>query len=259
MTPDQHLEIVRVEGMRLATMPDTSLDEPVPALPDWTVERVVRHVGKIHQWVTALLQAPGDADINAAAATTRGMPHGTECLPAYRESLEEMLDAFAASDPDRTVATFLGPATVRFWARRQAHEVTVHRIDAADAVHAGGGSAPVPIDPEGALDGVDEWLHVFVATRYLQRVDAVEAALRNRTVGIDLGGGTGWKVHFAADGSGCEVTSAATRTQLDSSDVLLIGTPEATLLTCWRRRPLGNLEVHGDVLLAEVFHDTLRF
>ena len=259
MTPDQHLEIVRTEGLRLAALPDSSLDAPVPALPEWTVERVVRHVGKIHQWVTALLQLPEDADVNAAAAATPGMPHGAECLPAYREALQEMLDEFGAADPDRAVASFLGRATMRFWARRQAHEVTIHRVDAADAVAAAGGPAPEPIDVTSAIDGVDEWLSVFVATRYAQRFGAADATLHGRTLGIDVGDDIGWTVHFADDGSDCEMTPVATRASLDATDALLTGTPEAMLLTCWRRRPLKTLSVEGNRALAEVFHDTLRF
>lgn len=255
-TPAQHVEILRTEGGRLASMPVELLAAPVPALPDWTLERVVRHTGKIHQWVTGLLDGPPDVDLRGVAAATAGIPHGAECLPAYRAALDDVVTALDGQEPDRPVASFLGVSDVRFWSRRQAQEVTVHRIDAADAVHAAGGPVPDPIDPAGAIDGIDEWLHVFVANR---RTAATDDPLRSRTVGIDAGEGIGWTVDFAGDGSGCKLTQEATRTQLDSADVRLSGSPETMLLVCWRRRPLESLDVHGDHELAAAFHDTLRF
>jgi len=259
LSPTQHLDILRAEGGRLAAMPAEHLDAPVPSLPDWTLERVVRHTGKIHQWVTGLVAAPPDVDANAVSAELPGIPRGPECLPAYRSALDGVLAALAAHDPDRAVASFVGVDDVRFWCRRQAHEVTVHRIDAADAVRAAGGPVPEPVDPAGALDGIDEWLHVFVATRHAQRFGAFDAALRGRTVGLDAGDGTGWRVHFAQDGNGCDVVQTTTRDELDSAGVRLAGTPEMLLLTCWRRRPLDTLDVRGDRASAQAFHETLRF
>ena len=259
MSAAQHLDILRAEGARLASMPTDWLDAPVPSLPDWTLERVVRHTGKIHQWVTGLLAAPPDVDPRAVSAAAAGMPRGADCLPAYRAVLDEVVAALAAHEPDQPVASFMGVDDVRFWCRRQAHEVTVHRMDAADAVHATGGPAPELVDPRGAVDGIDEWLHVFVATRHAQRIGSFDEALRSRTVGIGADGGTGWMVRFADDGTGCEVEAVAKNSQFDAADALLTGTPESLLLACWRRRRLDTVEVLGDRGLAEAFHDTFRF
>jgi hypothetical protein len=44
------------------------------------------------------------------------------------------------------------------WARRQAHELVVHRMDLEGAA----GRAPAPVDPVLAEDGVDELLTVVV-------------------------------------------------------------------------------------------------
>ena len=55
------------------------------------------------------------------------------------------------------------PAPREFWARRQAHETTIHR---ADAVAAGLGrrprSAELDLDPAFAVDGLDELLTGFL-------------------------------------------------------------------------------------------------
>jgi uncharacterized protein (TIGR03083 family) len=259
LIPAQHLDILRAEGARLAAMPADFLDAPVPSLPDWTVERVVRHTGKVHQWVAGLLAAPPDVDAAAVSAALPGIPRGPECLPVYRSALDGVVAALSAHDPDRPVASFVGVDDVRFWCRRQAHEVTVHRIDAADAVHAAGGPTPDPIEPAGARDGIDEWLHVFVATRHAQRFGTFDAALYGRIVAINAGDDAGWTIRFAEDGTGCDISRAASRSALDVADARLAGAPEAVLLTCWRRRPLDTLDLRGDRGVAEVFHETLRF
>jgi uncharacterized protein (TIGR03083 family) len=259
LNPAQHLDILRAEGARLAAMPADLLDASVPSLPDWTLERVVRHTGKVHQWVTGLLAAPPDVDPRAVSAATAGLPRGAGCLPAYRTALADVVEALASHDPDRPVASFLGAGDVRFWCRRQAHEVTVHRVDAADAVHATGGPAPEPVDPSGAIDGIDEWLSVFVATRHAQRFGPFDDALRGRTIGIDAGDPARWTVRLTDDGTGCEISHSATRGELGVADSSLAGDPGAVLLACWRRRPLDTLDVRGDRALAETFHDTLRF
>ncbi|AQA22439.1 mycothiol maleylpyruvate isomerase N-terminal domain protein [Rhodococcus sp. MTM3W5.2] len=138
MTPDQHLETLRTEGLRLAAMPAAALDAHVPTVPGWTLERVVRHTGRVHRWVRTTLAAGPGAELHGAGQP-ESLPRGPDCLPAYRESLEQLLAEISAHDFDRGAPTFAGPGTVGFWARRQAHEVAVHRVDAADALHAAGG------------------------------------------------------------------------------------------------------------------------
>jgi uncharacterized protein (TIGR03083 family) len=259
MQPADHLLLLEREGLRLAAMPVDALDAPVPNLADWNVERVVRHVGKIHQWVTGLVAAAPDADVGAVAAATKGIPRGPDCLPAYRESLDEVLDALRSCDPDRPTATFVGPDTARFWCRRQAHEVAVHRIDAADACHAAGGDAHEPIDDVGALDGIDEWCTVFVATRRRQTSGATESPLRRCTVAVRAEGGAtlearSWTLPFDETGLVPGVQPGN-----HSPDVTLRGPAPGVFLTCWRRRALATLDVSGDDELAETFIDTMRF
>jgi len=257
MTPGRHLEVLRSEGQRLAELPAEALSAPVPSLPDWTLERVVRHTGKIHKWVTAGLDAGPGADLAAIADACTGLPEGPACLPAYRESVEAVHAALACRDPHEPAATFAGAADVAFWCRRQAHEVAVHRIDGADAVHAAGGPPPAALDVEAAADGVDEWLRLFLAVRWPQRSGALPSELVGRTMhlhGTDDPGpavGAEWVVAFTP--GGVEVQPIHAR-----GDVALRGRAEDLLLTLWRRRGLDLLDVIGDRHVAEVLHDTVR-
>lgn len=242
----------------MAALDPELLAAPVPGLDDWTLERVVRHLGRVHRWVTGLLAAPADADPAAVAGAAPSLPRGQACLDAYGEALAEMLAAFDRADPDRPVASFAGPADVRFWARRQAHEVAVHRIDAQDAVHAAGGSSPDPLDPASSADGVAEWLEVFAANHRLSD----GSPLLGRSFGfvatdptVDPAP-TGWLLRYHADGTGASVVSGTGDS--DGVDATLAGPAGTLLLALWRRRALGDVTVTGDSALAAALVDTIR-
>lgn len=254
MEKARHLDALLTEGRRLAAMPPNHLDAPVPSVPGWTLERVVRHTGKIHQWVAAVIAAGPDADLDAIASDLEGIPRGPGCLAAYAEALDAVHAALGALEPDEPVASFVGATTARFWQRRQAHEVTVHRVDASDAVHAAGGPAPEPVSPAVAADGIDEWARVFLATRWNQRFGPFPPETDGWTVHVH-GSDTEdaeWLLAFA-DGS---VTVEATHAK---GDVALRGTAEELLLALWRRRPLETLDVVGERAVAERLLDLAKF
>ncbi len=246
MTPDQHLVMLQTEGMRLAAMPADALGAPVPTVPGWTLEQVVRHTGKVHRWVAATLAAGPDATM--APVDGLSLPRGPECLAAYREALDSLLAELSTRDFDRAAPTFAGPGTVRFWARRQAHEAAVHRVDAADAVHGAGGRAPDAVDAHGAADGVDEWVRLMVP----RALPAVPKTLQGKSVhlhGTDTPDAE-WLLTFTP--TGVHVVSGHAK-----GDVAVRGTAEELLLTMWRRRPLAALEVIGDVDVAHRMVDAV--
>jgi hypothetical protein len=257
MKMGRHLEIVRHEGELLASLPADALDAPVPTVEGWTLQHVVRHTGKVHQWVTGALRlGPGQgmADIGELP----GMPKGPECLPAYREALDAMLAAFAEHEPSDAVPTFAGQGDAAWWARRQAHEVAVHRTDGSDAVAAAGGPPSATLAADGAADGVDEWAAFFLAVRWGQRFGALPEDLAGRTVhlhGTDdpaPAENSEWLITFGAEGCVVEQTHA-------KGDVALRGPASDLFLTMWRRRPLATLDVIGDSVVAERMLDLARF
>ncbi len=258
MDATRHLELLRMEGGRLAAMPVEMLGATVPSLPDWTVERVLRHTGKIHQWVTAMLAGGPDQPVEAASANLAGIPAGPECLPAYRRALDAVVAELECHEPDAPANTFAGLGTAGFWYRRQAHEVAVHRIDAADAVHAAGGPAPEALTVDGAADGIDEWANLFLVTRWSQRNEAFPSGLTGHTVHIHgtddpaPADGAEWLLTFTGNGVQVEATHA-------KGDVALRGPAQTLLLTMWRRRPLSTVDAIGDVTVAERLLDIAQF
>lgn len=255
MEPARHLEILRTEGERLASVPIDSLDAPVPTIEGWTVERVLTHTGKVHQWCAAVLALPEGgsmADIGELA----GMPRGPEAVPAYRRSLDAVLNAFSERIPTSPAPSFVGAVDVAWWLRRQAHETAVHRIDAYDAIAASGGPAPDPVDTDAAADGVDEWATMLLPWRTGPN-HPLPDDLVGRTVhlhGTDEPGPVGgaeWLLTLDRQSVAVERTHA-------KGDVALRGPAHDLLLAIWRRRPVASLDVFGDVELAGRFLDEAR-
>lgn len=245
----RHLEILRHEGELLAAMPVEALDAPVPTIEDWTLERVLRHTGKVHQWVTGLLRLPAGVETDQVGELP-GIGRGAQALTDYRSALDALLEAFASREANEEVPSFIGPADVAWWGRRQAQEVSVHRVDAADAVHAATGAPVAALQADGAADGVDEWARVFLATRWGQRFGDFPEDLAGRTLhlhGTDaqpVGENTEWLLAFTPEG-------LAVTTGHAKGDVVLRAPVADLLLTLWRRRPLDGVEVLGDRALAE--------
>jgi hypothetical protein len=257
MEPARHLEILRRETDLVGALDASVLDAPVPALADWNVERVVRHLGKLHQWVMGMLDLEPDQAMGDLAPLA-GLPKGPDCLPAYRDAAAAMITRMEAEDPTRPCLNFAGAGTVAWWMRRQAQEVAVHRVDAHDAVHAAGGPAPVPLDADGAADGIDEWARFFLAIRWAQRFGELPGDLAGGTVhihGTDDPApvdGAEWLLTFTPEGVEVDATHA-------KGDVALRGSANDLLLALWRRRPLDSLDVIGDAAFARRLLEVAQF
>lgn len=254
MEPARQLELLRTEGARLAAMPADHLDSPVPGLPDWTVERVLRHTGKVHRWVTAALDAAPEGPVPAVES----LPRGPELIEAYAEALGSVVDALAATDPGRPAWTFRGPGDVAFWYRRQAHEVAVHRMDAADAVAAAGGPEPEPLAVDGASDGIDEWLELFLPGFWVGRREEPAADLHGsyRLVATDSQPPLDRSIRI---GETITTATVAADGAARSTDVTSLRGPAADLLlVLWRRRAPDTVELNGDIARIHRLLDTVQ-
>ncbi|WP_394615137.1 maleylpyruvate isomerase N-terminal domain-containing protein [Lentzea sp. JNUCC 0626] len=135
-------------------------DAPVPSCPEWTVRDLVRHQAEVHTWAAeALVTTPGNGRPKWPHA-----PEGfDEALSWWETGLSLLLDRLRETPADRPAWTFQGPMLAGFWARRQAHETSIHRLDAELAT--GRDLPALTFDPEFAADGVDEYLTVLVGRR----------------------------------------------------------------------------------------------
>lgn len=124
-------------------------DAVVPTCPKWTVSRLVSHIGRVHSWVNAALADPSGQDVTPE----RPPADWAELLPWWDEQLSRMLAGLADPKAPAWLPFKAYPQVAGSWARRQAHEAAIHRLDAE---HALVDEPPVVFDPELAVDGIDE-------------------------------------------------------------------------------------------------------
>jgi uncharacterized protein (TIGR03083 family) len=153
-------ERVGVLGQELAaglTSASDGLEVTVPWVPAWTARELIGHLGTVHRWATGILRAgttdPPPMEIPDA-------PPVNELLDWYGEGLSALVTTLRTTPPDAP-AWHMSPAAEKVaasWARRQAHELVVHRMD----LEAAAGVPHATLDPALAEDGVDELLTIVV-------------------------------------------------------------------------------------------------
>ncbi|HET9442811.1 MAG TPA: maleylpyruvate isomerase family mycothiol-dependent enzyme [Acidimicrobiales bacterium] len=235
MEPPELLRAIRREGEAMAAAADGHLDRPVPSCPGWDVARVVDHVGRIHRWVAAMVEA---------GATERPPfpPRSAEVGAAWlRYGVSALVATLEAAGPDAPVWNFrvdrdglrgaAGPGTARFWFRRQAVETAVHRWD----VELAATGTPGPIEGELGVTGVDEVLDVLVADRPVTAPGSVHLHATDTERGE-------WTVRADDDGPGLVVGHGHAK-----GDAAVRGAAGDLLLWLWGRSvPAGRLEAFGD-------------
>ncbi|CAM5267525.1 maleylpyruvate isomerase family mycothiol-dependent enzyme [Streptomyces avidinii] len=232
------------EGELLAEVAERAgTDAAVPTCPGWRVTDLLRHTGSVHRWATAYvaerrLEPVGFPD---APELVDG-----ELLEWFREGHADLVRTLTEAPADVQCWTFLPtapPSPVAFWARRQAHETAVHRMDAESAL----GVVFSPVEPEFAEDGVDELLTGFHA-RPRSRVRTPEPKVV-RVRAADTG--AVWTVHLSA--------APARTVQGDTgepADCELTGEAAWLYEALWNRVPLAGPGVTGDQALARLWTET---
>ena len=171
LTADELVAVVDIEARQLADEAErVLLGDPVPTCPDWTVADLIGHIGGVHRWATAIVSRALGQNLPAAqeAALLQTPEQQAELLPWFRAGAEQVVDALRAAPEDLQAFRFLSnaPPARQFWARRQAHETTIHRVDLV-AARLGRipSTAEAAVAHQLALDGIDELVSGFVPRR----------------------------------------------------------------------------------------------
>jgi uncharacterized protein (TIGR03083 family) len=209
------------------------LEVTVPWIPEWTARDLVQHLGTVHRWATAIVRA-GHADHPPREAISA--PHADALLEWYATGLTELVATLRTTPPDKP-AWHMSPGAPKVaasWARRQAHELVVHRMDLEAA-------AAVPharVDPELAADGIDELLRIIVPrwahTEPLSSADATVSVTSTDTGHSWTVTVRGGAVHVVTEQSGtvdAQLSGSATQLLLHlwgrPADVVTAGDPAA--------------------------------
>lgn len=237
--------IVEQQGAALVDAAGVDPTAVVPAAPGWDVTELVRHVSLAHARASVILRT-GTMERPSRDNGMLPEPPENGILDWYRATLDELVaDLRALDDAERPVYAF-SPEHQRagFWTRRMAHETTVHRVDAEQAV----GRPVGPIDPAFAVDGIDELLTVFVPT-----LGAGRSPGGGRVVHLHATDAQGeWLIRFVDDDMVVEAGHG-------KGDVAVRGPAAELHLWLWGRLPLTGFEVFGDRGAAEALREATTF
>ncbi|MEU8433137.1 maleylpyruvate isomerase family mycothiol-dependent enzyme [Streptomyces sp. NPDC029216] len=240
----EYVEMLAREGELLADEAERAgTDAVVPTCPEWRVADLLRHTGAVHRWAAGYV---ADGLLEPAPFPQAPELAGAELLAWFREGHAELVRVLTEAPEELRCWTFLptaAPSPLAFWARRQAHETTVHRFDAQSAR----GVAFDAVSPEFAEDGVDELLTGFHA-RPRSRVRTEQPKLV-RVRAADTG--AVWTVHLSK-----EPARTVRGDTDDPADCELTGEASWLYAALWNRLPLTGPGVTGDTTLARLWQET---
>ncbi|WP_063733197.1 maleylpyruvate isomerase family mycothiol-dependent enzyme [Streptomyces sp. RTd22] len=217
-------------------------DARVPTCPEWQVRELLAHTGRVHRWATRYV----------IEGLTEGVRLGDDpeldgagLVAWFREGHRALVKALTDADPDLECFAFLpAPSPLAFWARRQAHETAIHRVDAESAL----GADHSPFDPAFAADGIDELLTRFHGReRSRVRMDTPRTLRLRATDTDDI-----WTVRLS------EEPPHTTRGAEGDADCELTGPVGELYLVAWNRLPYSALSGKGDLSLAQVWREQSR-
>ncbi|EPH40758.1 maleylpyruvate isomerase family mycothiol-dependent enzyme [Streptomyces aurantiacus] len=238
METAEYIEILDREGTLTAdAAEEAGLDAAVPTCPGWQVRDLLRHTGMVHRWAAGFI---ADAQPTFRPWQEPGELDGAALIGWFREGHAHLVATLRGAPADVQCWTFLpAPSPLAFWARRQANETTIHRVDAESAR----GGSTSPVSTPFAVDGIDELLRGFHARAKSRVRTEKPQVLRVRATDAD---GT-WTVRLSADVPVTETGDTA------PADCEVAGQAAYLYLALWNRLPFP--QVTGDATLAALWRE----
>lgn len=132
---------------------------PVPTCPEWTLEKLFRHVGRGDRWAAQIIIDRVDEYLDPRTVEGgKPPPDRDDAIFWLHAGAQRLIDAVEQAGMETPVWTFIGQRPASWWIRRRLHEATVHRADATLAL-----GRDYTLDPELAADGITEWLERVAA------------------------------------------------------------------------------------------------
>jgi uncharacterized protein (TIGR03083 family) len=245
METQQYLDQLAQNSERLAdasAAAGTGAD--VPTCPGWTVTDLLDHCVRGDNWARRITEQ------GKAGSTERVLPSDTDpslrgdaLVQAFREGAHALVAELSSVGPDTPVWTFSSTnRTAAFWQRRRSQETSIHRYDAELAA-----GTPSPLDAALAVDGIDEFLTVF-----LPRLADNFGAVGDATVHLHC---TDMEGEWLVTTRGSEVTVTQEHAK---GDVAARGSASDLLLFLWGRQTADALQVFGDADLLARFRQAIR-
>jgi uncharacterized protein (TIGR03083 family) len=241
MQHDDYCEAIRREGRALALAAgDAGIDAPVPSCPEWTVADLLSHVGRIHRWITGLVNDRRETIEDHWSQAEPPPPE--ERVEWFAAGVDPLADALLSAGPAVEMWTWTDDHSSGFWARRQANETAIHRWDAQLAA-----GEPAPLDPALAVDGIDEFLTLLPTWRGVEALRGVRGSLHLHCTDTD----GEWLARLADT---IEVTREHAK-----GDVAVRGAASDLMLFIMGRVDMSAVEVFGDGELLQTFVERTRW
>lgn len=236
--PTTYTDTIAAEGARISAIArGAPLDARVPHLRRWRLADVVGHLGGVHRWAAEVVERR-----SMSVGRRRGREEGDALIDWFDDGVAHLVATLEADEPDAPCPNFSPGSenTVLFWARRQAHETTMHRWDAESSV-----GRITPFSPAFATDGIDELFATFTRSRGRQVLTEPIALVTTDT-------GAEWVVSPAVKGGRIDVARPRSRPH---GLTTIEGTAEALELALWHRLSFdeARLTITGRRDAAEAF------
>jgi uncharacterized protein (TIGR03083 family) len=166
-------------------------------------------------------------------------PGDDELLAWFRAGHRALVQTLSSADPAVTCWSFLpAPSPLACWARRQAHETAIHRVDAESAL----GAIPDDWSAAFAADGLDELFTGFFGRKRGRLVADPPVRLAVAASDVELA----WTMHIEPDGR--RVVPGRHPAELTVS-----GPANDLYLLFWNRRGLDGVLAEGDLGILELW------
>lgn len=207
-------------------------DADVPTCPRWTVSRLVGHIGRVQSWVGKALADPSGREVKP----DRPPEDWHELLAWWDEQRTRMVDGLADPEAPAWLPFTRYPQVAGSWARRQAHEAAIHRLDAEHALAA---EPSFAFDAGFAADGIDE----LIAWMLPSRTDWSQFEFTGTVVLHAIDAGRTWAVRLSPG-----VPPSISPDEVEA-DVTIAGPADAVYRRVWRRP--SHAVVTGNTALLE--------
>lgn len=251
MEVNTHISAIEQEGARLAAAAsEAGLDVPIRWCPGWNMRDLVRHLSEIHLWAashvarTAVRKGVSQLEDLEAAWPDLAVfwPDDDALIDHYLTTNVNLVRHLESASPDLDTWTFLpSPSPRQMWARRQAHETSIHRFDAEAA-----NGKVVPFDPAFASDGIDE-----ILTAMAPRIDALplESVVTMAVHPADVE--KRWTVTLGPNG--IDTVRGA-----QPADLTLSGAASDLYLAVWNRGDDSAIDTIGDLAVLQTWRERHR-
>jgi uncharacterized protein (TIGR03083 family) len=228
-------EIEAAAGRMADVLKEVPLTAHVPTCPAWVARDLLVHQGGIHRWAARIVAERRTDRHWMDIDDLGGAPSDAGLFVWFADGVTALTRALANAPEDLECWTFIDAPTPRIhWARRQAHETAIHRIDAEVVAN-----AQTQHSSDLAADGIDEYLMAF-----LYRPNRGPRAAEPTSLGLaPVDVPDRWTITFDSE-------SYTSERELGDADAVVRGTASDLYAWVWNRPVIGIVEIDGDAAAA---------